>query len=283
MSCSASLLSSLNDVDSCCSETKGGLILATQFWDTYTGLEESGQLLPKHSWTLHGLWPDFCDGSFTQYCDFSRQYDPTPSPPSTNGTKVPEYKGPGVDTFIKDFNRTDLLKYMNNYWVSWGSPNENFWAHEFSKHGTCYSTFDIPCYGPNYKKHEDVIEFFETAIKYYERLPTYHWLAAEGIKPSNSTPYSLSNITSALEKHFGAKPYLGCSGPAYNATKEGAHTNDHGRTVLSEVWYFNHVTGRIQDANATHINSTTPTSCSNSTDAIWYYERTPTSERKPKV
>lgn len=36
--------------------------LSTQFWDTYTGFESEGQLLPKNSWTLHGLWPDFCDG-----------------------------------------------------------------------------------------------------------------------------------------------------------------------------------------------------------------------------
>lgn len=37
--------------------------LATQFWDTYTGLESEGQILPKGSWTLHGLWPDFCNGT----------------------------------------------------------------------------------------------------------------------------------------------------------------------------------------------------------------------------
>lgn len=39
-------------VDTCCTETFGGLVLATQFWDTYTGLESQGQLLPKDTWTL---------------------------------------------------------------------------------------------------------------------------------------------------------------------------------------------------------------------------------------
>ena len=48
--------------NTCCSPTPGGLVLQTQFWDTYTGLEDEGQLLPKGSWTIHGLWPDFCDG-----------------------------------------------------------------------------------------------------------------------------------------------------------------------------------------------------------------------------
>lgn len=46
-------------VDSCCVETFGGLVLLTQFWDVYTGLESEGQLLPEVNWTIHGLWPDF--------------------------------------------------------------------------------------------------------------------------------------------------------------------------------------------------------------------------------
>ena len=67
LSCSAE--ANPQTVDSCCVETFGGLVLATQFWDTYTGLESQGQLLPQNTWTLHGLWPDFCNTSFTQYCD----------------------------------------------------------------------------------------------------------------------------------------------------------------------------------------------------------------------
>jgi ribonuclease T2 len=48
--------------DSCCNVAPGGLVLQTQFWDTYTGLESQGQLLPQGSWGIHGLWPDNCDG-----------------------------------------------------------------------------------------------------------------------------------------------------------------------------------------------------------------------------
>ena len=60
LSCSAD--ANPADVDTCCVETFGGLVLATQFWDTYTGLEAEGQLFPADTWTLHGLWPDFCNG-----------------------------------------------------------------------------------------------------------------------------------------------------------------------------------------------------------------------------
>jgi hypothetical protein len=47
--------------NTCYSPTPGSLVLQTQFWETYTGLEYDGQLLHKNSWTIHGLWPDNCD------------------------------------------------------------------------------------------------------------------------------------------------------------------------------------------------------------------------------
>ena len=84
LSCSQASLN-LADLDTCCTETYGGLVVATQFWDTHTGMEKSGQLLPNNHWTIHGLWPEFCNCTFTQYCDLSRQYDPHPSPKTQNG------------------------------------------------------------------------------------------------------------------------------------------------------------------------------------------------------
>ncbi|KIW16179.1 hypothetical protein PV08_06230 [Exophiala spinifera] len=275
-------------VDSCCTETYGGLLLSTQFWSTFTGLEAKGQLLPKNTWTLHGLWPDFCNGSYTQYCDLSRQYDPTPSPNTTNGlrngTAVPAYKGPSIDTFLAPFGKDDLLAWMNTYWINQGAPNSDFWAHEFSKHATCYSTFDVPCYGPEYRQHEEVVDFFETAIKFYRRLPTYDWLASAKITPSNSTQYTLADIQSQLAKKYGATPYIGCSGPRYNTTAAGKNGTDSGRTVVSEVWYYSHVVGRPQDGNSIPVNATTPnSSCAKAKDALWYYEMTPGSVRpEPK-
>lgn len=91
------------NVNTCCVETFGGLLLQTQFWTIYTGLEDEGQLLPASSWGIHGLWPDFCNGSYTQYCDLSRQYDPEPSPNTANGepdgTPVPPYTRAPIDPF----------------------------------------------------------------------------------------------------------------------------------------------------------------------------------------
>jgi ribonuclease T2 len=52
----------------------------------------------------------------------TRQYDPIPSPNTTNGLKngtaVPAYTGPNIGTFLEPFGRYDLLEYMNNYWIA---------------------------------------------------------------------------------------------------------------------------------------------------------------------
>lgn len=88
--------------------------------------------------------------SFEQYCDLSRQYDPDPSPSTLpDGTIVPAYKGPGVNTFVESFGRDDLLDFsewwipartsarqridimsVSTYWINQGAPNADFWAHE---------------------------------------------------------------------------------------------------------------------------------------------------------
>ena len=139
--------------------------------------------------------------------------------------------------------------YAFRFWVNKEQPNAVLWAHEFSKHATCFSTFDVPCYGPLYQLHEDVVDYFETAIAFDRQLPTWGWLAEHDIIPSNYTTYNLADIQKSLKEQYGAFPYIGCSGPKYNET-EGPESNGHGsaddgRTVLSEVWYFSHVRIRI--------------------------------------
>ncbi|KAF2253029.1 ribonuclease T2 [Trematosphaeria pertusa] len=276
-------------VDSCCVETFGGLLLSTQFWDTYTGRESEGQLLPKNTWSLHGLWPDFCNGSYTQYCDLTRQYDPVPSPNTTDGTPtgtpVPPYTGPNIGTFLEPFGKYDLLEYMNTYWIAQNQDNAGFWGHEFSKHATCFSTFDVACYGPQYVEHEEVVDFFETAIKYYKKFPTFKWLKKAGITPSNSTTYSYAEIRDTLFARHGGVPFIGCSGPRYNTTEAGKNSTDTGYTVLSEVWYYEYVYGRPQEGDTVSVNasSTYLTNCAKTDGAIHYYERGPASEKKPTV
>ncbi|KAI0970090.1 ribonuclease T2 family protein [Xylaria arbuscula] len=272
LSCSAGAQPGLTDT--CCTETFGGLVLQTQFWSTYTGLEKQGQLLPKDTWTIHGLWP----GSYTQYCDLKRQYDPFPDPNTTTGTPagtpVKPWKGRPISDFIKHFKKFDLLAYMNKFWIAQAQPNWEFWAHEFSKHATCYSTFDTECYGPEYVQHEEIVDFYSTVVSYYQQLPTWRWLAEAGIEPSNKTGYSISRIEDVLTGKFGKLPHVGCAGPKYNETAAGKGSTDAGLTVLSELWYYHHVNGRVQRVQGVPVNSTYPSNCAKTLGAVWYYERT---------
>lgn len=101
-----------------------------------------------------------------------------------------------------------------------------------------------------------------------------------GIVPSNTTAYQLGDLQNALKARTGGIPYVGCG---------------NNGTVLQEVWYFNHVCGpvsystrrcqitgangaKVQSGRFKALDSVTKSSCS-STDGIYYYERTSTSER----
>ncbi|KAG2044491.1 ribonuclease T2 [Suillus americanus] len=250
--------------DSCCNVVRGGLVLQAQYWDTYTDLESHGQLLPKGSWSIHGLLPVNCDGTFGQYCDLNRQYDPKPSPSTLpNGTVITPYKGRSVRKYIQEFGRSDLLRYMDAFWINQGAPNDELWAREFSKHGTCTSTFDVACYEPGYREHQEVVNFFETVVKVFQMYPTYDMLAAAGVLPSNTTTYTRAQIANVLYSQTGADPWLGCS--------------DANGSVLEEIWYFHHVLGTEQYGHFKTLDSITPSTCAET--GIWYYERTPKSEK----
>jgi ribonuclease T2 len=217
------------------------------------------------------------------------------------------YTGPNIGTFLEPFGRADLLEYMNTFWIAQNQDNAGFWGHEMSKHGYCFSTFNVPCYGPQYREHEEVVDFFETAIKYYQRFPTYKWLKAKDIVPSNSTTYSYTAIRDVLAKKHGGVPFLGCSGPRFNATEAGKGSTDNGYTVLSEVWYYEHVStlfsllplsytprdsnthiqvyGRTQEGRTVSVDAspTYLTNCAMTKGAIHYYQRSNGSEKAPAV
>ncbi|KJZ79938.1 hypothetical protein HIM_00652 [Hirsutella minnesotensis 3608] len=236
--------------DTCCVETYGGLLVATQFWSLYTGREHEGQVYPKNSWTIHGLWPDFCNGSYTQYCDLSRQYDPRPDN-TPRGTPVPPYKGEPIDRWFAASGKRDLLAYMNRHWIAQRDRNWVLWAHEFSKHATCFSTFQTECYGPKAAEHADLFDFFETVVRFQRALPTFRWLAEASIRPSNRTAYTLADVQRALTRGFG----LGVA-RVYGRPQE----------ALAKKLAADAAGGRLS-------------TCAAAKGAIWYHQRASHSER----
>ena len=216
--------------DTCCFNAPGGQLLQTQFWDTDPS---EG---PADSWTLHGLWPDHCNGQYDSYCSADRQY--------TNITQT-----------LQSFGQTSLLAFMNTYWknqngavksfpssyshpgegqskvIDEGIPgtDESFWEHEWGKHGTCISTLDPSCY-VNYVPQEEVVDFFNRTVSLFQTLPTYQWLADAGITPSATQNYSSSDVLAALAAQHGANVTIECTGDG----------------ELDEVYYFYNVAGSVQ-------------------------------------
>ncbi|KAJ8611623.1 hypothetical protein MRB53_037847 [Persea americana] len=208
--------------DLCCFNAPGGALLQTQFWDANPA---SG---PSDSWTIHGFWPDFCDGTYSANCDDDRAY--------TNITQI-----------LQSFGEDDLLQYMKNFWTSNTGSAEDFWQHEFSKHGTCISTLDPSCY-TNYKPTEEAVDFFAKTVSTFKTLPTYKWLSDAGITPSSSQTYSLSSIQSALSKNRGGHSvYIGCASGA-----------------IDEVWYFFNVRGSFQDGDFEAVDALSNSNCPSS-------------------
>ena len=164
--------------NTCCFEYPGGQILQTQFWDT--GVEGS----PANSWTIHGLWPDNCDGTYEEDCDPSRDY--------TNITQLLETQ-----------DATSTLDYMQQYWLNDDGSSQELWEHEWATHGTCYSTLEPSCLPSGSPPGAEAVAFFETVVRVFKTLPTYEWLEQAGITPDTETKYYLSDIIDALQQGSG--------------------------------------------------------------------------------
>jgi ribonuclease I len=66
----------------------------------------------KLNFTIHGLWAEYFNDSYPEYCNKSAIF---------NLTQI-EY----------------LVPILNVEWVSYEGSNVDFWEHEYLKHGTCF-------------------------------------------------------------------------------------------------------------------------------------------------
>ncbi|KAG0333937.1 ribonuclease T2-like [Podila humilis] len=192
------------DVLSCTSESSGvdacclpemGLILLTQQW--YNGLG------PANEFTIHGLWPDTCSGGQgpATGCDAARIYD-------NINTRLQNYPG----------TPAGFLNELNTYWASYKGDNNAFWAHEWSKHGTCISNLAPSC-SANYVQDQDVFAYFEKTLALRSQYNLYQALAAKNILPGTNP--NVADMHTAIKAAFGVDAQINC--------KDGA---------LSEIWLY---------------------------------------------
>ena len=93
---------------------------------------------PKNVWTIHGLWPNFKNGTIPEWC---------------NGKN---------DIEIKIKNES-LYNFMKVYYPGLFNLNEGFWGHEYNRHGYCY----------NQRNNIDVNNYEEFFLKVVEIYKKY--------------------------------------------------------------------------------------------------------------
>ncbi|GJD03648.1 ribonuclease T2 family protein [Colletotrichum higginsianum IMI 349063] len=194
--------------DACCFVAPSGRLLLTQFWDDTVhagGAEED--------WTVHGLWPDLCDGSYKAYCGMTPHFN--------NITDILQHYGQG-----------DLLASMERYWVAAYGTNNHLWAHEYNKHASCINTLSASCYADAYAPGVEVVDYFTRAFSLFRQLDTFTALERAGIAPSHSRRYPLADVRRTLEELSGGRVVLRCQG--------------RGRDVLHEAWYSYFLQGSLQ-------------------------------------
>ncbi len=133
--------------------------------------------LPKeiNYFTVHGIWPEYWNGSYPSYCNRSDPFNPK---------------------LIKK-----LIPILQYIWYEY-PPNKqhwNFWKHEWNKHGTC--CLDV---------FNNEYHFFNQSIIWHNQYPLLTWLKDVDIIPSENKTYSIHRIKEQLENKIGHKINILC-------------------------------------------------------------------------
>ncbi|KAG0285146.1 ribonuclease T2-like, partial [Dissophora globulifera] len=100
------------------------------------------------------------------------------------------------------------MKDMNTYWSSYHCDNDDFWSHEWWKHGTCVSTLAPSCITGNVQD-EDVYRYFSSALALRSHHNLYQALAKHRILPGSGSP-SISSLQAAIKAEFKAEASISC-------------------------------------------------------------------------
>ncbi|KAJ3172873.1 ribonuclease T2-like [Irineochytrium annulatum] len=244
--------------DECCVGLNGLLVYA-QNWTA--GLYQNPanrafisndvlRTLPPNEFTVHGLWPDNCDGSYNTTnlgCDPSRVYE--------NVTEI-------MDKYAPE----DLLADLYTYWQGADGSYEWFWSHEWTKHATCFSPLQPKCFGKHYTPYLDVVTFFKKALALRNRFNLFHIFSKHAITPSTTRSYTRDDFNNAITAEIGkATGGIQC---VQNSTK----ADPYNAYFVSEVWVYLLSTPHLEfePVEATFGPKANFQSCPNSTIPIWY-------------
>ncbi|KAA8532975.1 hypothetical protein F0562_032908 [Nyssa sinensis] len=130
---------------------------------------------PATDFGIHGLWPNYNDGSYPSDCDPNSPY---------NQSKI-----------------SDLISRLQKSWPTLACPSgtgSSFWSHEWVKHGTCSESI-LTQHG-----------YFKSTLDLKDKLNLLQILQSAGIEPDGGF-YSLNSITTAIKQAIGYTPGIECN------------------------------------------------------------------------
>eukprot|EP00246_Nothoceros_aenigmaticus_P009945 TRINITY_DN2609_c0_g1_i1.p1 TRINITY_DN2609_c0_g1~~TRINITY_DN2609_c0_g1_i1.p1 ORF type:complete len:225 (-),score=0.77 TRINITY_DN2609_c0_g1_i1:229-903(-) len=130
---------------------------------------------PASDFSIHGLWPNYNDGSYPSNCDSSNPFQ---------------------ESLVQD-----LEPQLRVEWPTLACPSGTgvtFWQHEWEKHGTCSESV--------LNEHQ----YFQATLALRQQINFLGALNAAGIYP-NDKKYSLTSIKSALTSGLGKTPGIECN------------------------------------------------------------------------
>lgn len=126
--------------------------------------------------TIHGIWPDYYNGSYPQFCNKSEKFDVNKLEP--------------------------IKKDLVEYWTDFTNP-ENLWKHEFQKHFTCLEIEDAKYRGKELK-------FFELGLSLRNKYNLFTILDNSNIKPSDEIIYKTNDLLQCLKNSLGVNIIITC-------------------------------------------------------------------------
>ncbi|XP_021890562.1 ribonuclease 3-like [Carica papaya] len=134
---------------------------------------------PAADFGIHGLWPNYNDGSYPSNCN--------------------------PDSVFDKSQISDLKSSLEKNWPTLSCPSNDgtkFWTHEWVKHGTCSES------------ELDQREYFEAALKLKDKINLLKILNIAGIKADDGF-YELDEIRKAIEEESGVSVGIECNVDSY--------------------------------------------------------------------
>jgi ribonuclease T2 len=139
---------------------------------------------------IHGLWPNWSNGSWPQYCI---KNDPL------NLTEI-----------------SSIIPELLTYWPGFTPSSKNstiaFWNHEWTKHGSCL----YECMDTTRRRGAGTpapqLDFFQLGLHLRSKYPYYNMLKRSGVKFTNYTQeWNTSKVYEHWLSRFNSKPMFTCS------------------------------------------------------------------------